>query len=644
MASSGLRILATSRHLLGIEGESAFTVPPLSLPAPEQPITADSFGRYEGVRLFAERCASSLPGFTISERNLEPVIAICRRLDGIPLAIELAAVRMRSLAPEQILERLDDRYRLLTAGRRAVWPHQRTLRSTIEWSYDLCSVAERALWARLSVFAGSFDLRAAEEVCSGRGIEREEVFDLISQLVDKSILARENNDVSARYRLLETIRQYGHELLASSGDEPTFRRRHRDYFRQLAQKAEKEWFGPHQIKWINWVRAESSNLRSALEYSFNHPGNPPANGADEGFAMTAALAVFWIATGSLQEGRHWLHRAIDSSPDSTLARIKIQSICGFVNMHLGDIDAAVSLIDESRALARSANATSTDAYVTQYAGMAALRHGDVKTAAVLLDDALAKHRARNHDLGGIAMTEGIPEPLLFLGELPRAKRLAEEALALTESHDAGWSRSWVSWVYGLVMWQSGDHHQAVHMLRDAIRLKRMSYDLLGMAFCVESIAWVAADAGWVEMAAELLGISQAFWKRLGSTFVQSGHFKGLHDEARSAAMRALGADAFELTFERGTRLPFTQAMTRVLDLKRVGEKKHAGEAEESFPDLTRREQEVADLVAQGMSNKEIASTLVISQRTAEGHVENILTKLGFTSRTQIAVWTSRNER
>ncbi len=261
-AAPGLRILATSRHVLGVEGEQILSVPPLSTPDPGQEVLAGDATHYESVSLFLDRATAVAPDFAITEANRAAVVELCRRLDGIPLAIELAAVWLRILSPAQILDRLEDRFRLLASGRPAMPPRQQALDATVGWSYDLCSPAERLMWARLSVFSGGFDLEAAEEVCDGDGIPRDDVLNLVASLVNKSIVVRyqATEQTTAWYQMLETVRQYG----AARLDEDDLRElqvRHRDHYRRLAKQFGLESFGPRQADWFIRLRREHGNIR-----------------------------------------------------------------------------------------------------------------------------------------------------------------------------------------------------------------------------------------------------------------------------------------------------------------------------------------------------------------------------------------------
>jgi predicted ATPase len=272
---------------------------------------------YEALDLFEERARAVQPDFTLDTASRDVVAQLCQRLDGLPLAIELAAVRLRALSIEQIVVRLEDRYRLLKSGNRGGPARHQTLRATVDWSFDLCSEPEQALWARLSTFAGGFDLEAAEAVCVDDVIGSDDVFDLLAGLIDKSIVLRGEFRSQVSYRLLETIKAYGREKLSAAGAEENFRRRHRDYYLRLAEQSEDEWFGRHQVEWRDRLQNEQANLWAALEYCFAAPGESPA-----ALHMAGALCFYWNACGHLKDGRYWLERALNSEKRPSADRTK----------------------------------------------------------------------------------------------------------------------------------------------------------------------------------------------------------------------------------------------------------------------------------------------------------------------------------
>jgi non-specific serine/threonine protein kinase len=339
-----LRILATSREPLGIGGEATLPVPSLSVPDPRRPSSAQKSSHCEAMTLFAERAASVVPGFSITEDNRLAVAEICHRLDGLPLAIELAAVRLRALSAQEIAHRLGDRYRLLTRGPRGVPTRQQTLRSCIQWSYDLCTPPEQRLWARLAVFAGGVDLDAAEGVCAGNDLAAEDVLDLVASLVDKSILVPEQGTV-VRYRLLDTIREYGREKLGETGEYTTLRR-HRDWYADFVARADTDWVGPRQVGWLTRLDREHPNIRAALEFSLSEPGEAPT-----AQRIATELFPYWLARGLLSEGRHWLDQALACDTGLTLERSRALSRDSTLAGLQGDLATGSALVEEGRELA-----------------------------------------------------------------------------------------------------------------------------------------------------------------------------------------------------------------------------------------------------------------------------------------------------
>lgn len=629
-----LRILATSRQALGIAGESILLVPPLSVPDPDRPLPpAEALTRYEAARLFAERAAAVLPGFAITASNAAAVARICQRLDGIPLAIELAAVRLQALSVDQLLARLDDRYRLLTNGSRAALPRQQTLRAMIDWSFDLCSAQERALWARASVFAESFDLEASETVCSGDDLPRESVFDLVAGLVEKSILLREEHPSGVRYRLLETIRQYGRERLAESGGEEAVLRRHRDYYLHRVEQVAAAWFGPDQEAWLARLRLEHANLRAALEFCLTEPGE-----AEAGLRIAASLWFYWIATGLLSEGRRWLDLALELETRPSTARAVALWVDAYLAILQSDIPPALPLLRDSQALAERLGDPVALAWSTQVAGMAAMFTDELANAATLLEDALARHRANDDRIGTLDTLFYLASVASMLGDAERAAALCEESLAICETHGECWFNSYMLWVFSLTAWRQGDRGRAFALAQASLRKTRALSERLVIALDIEVLAWTAAADGNYQRAAYLLGAAQPIWQAMGAS-----PFWDLADHHRAcetSTRRALDEKTFQAAFRHGAELTLDQAIAYALEEKAVSARPSA--PGDPAAALTRREWEIAELIAEGLSNREIATKLVIAQRTAENHVEHILTKLGFTSRTQIAAWVAEH--
>jgi len=633
-AGPELRILATSRQPLGLPSEQTVVVAPLEFPDPGAHPSVEELVKYDAVSLFVTRASGVVPGFTLNERNAGSVAAMCARLDGLPLAIELAVVRLRALSPGQVLERLDGRFRLLTGGSRAALPRQQTLRALVDWSFDLCSAAEQALWGRLSVFSGSFDLEAAENVCADATLPRESLFDLVDGLLEKSVLLREEHESTVRYRLLDTIREYGRERLGERGDELTLRRKHRDYYLQLAERACESLFSPDGPVWLERLRLEHPNVRAALGFSLSQPGE-----ADAGLRLAAVLWFGWRELGLLSEGRRWLDRllAIDAAP--TVARAQALWANGSLAVLQGDVAGATSMLAESTRLGRHLADASAQAYAAVFSGQVAMVEGDMVTAVRLLEQALAAHRSTGDTFGTAVTLIRLAVAASALGEGERAVRFAAEYVSLCAEHGARWLEPFGHFVLASEYWRRGDPAQAVGEARETVRTQWTNHDRIGAAEGLEVLAWAAAAQGNGQRAARLLGALDNVWRSVGTPLFGFPHLVQYHEECVERSRRMLGERGFESATARGAQLDFDAVVGYGLE-EPAAESVVEGEA--ASP-LTRREQEIAGLVARGMSNKEIARTLVIAQRTAEGHVEHILTKLGFTSRAQIATWVTERK-
>ncbi|KAF0960907.1 protein kinase domain-containing protein [Rhodococcus sp. T7] len=627
----GLRILATSRETLDVAGEAALRVRPLTLPDSDKEPSLKSLPGYDAVTLFAERAATAVPGFEITEDNAATVAQICIRLDGLPLAIELAAARLRSMSPEQILERLTNRYELLTRGSRSAPSRQQTLRWSIDWSYDLCLPAEQQLWSRLSVFAGSFELDAAEEV-SMYDTEPADLIDLVASLVDKSILIREGSGAVVRFRMLETLREYGREKLEQDGTLPDLRRRHHSWYRQFARQAESEWIGPRQVAWLARLEREQPNLREAMEYGLS----TAADSADAGLEIATALYPFWVSRGLLREGRRWLDRALAQEGEhDTALRVKALHSASVLASRHEDLERAAELIDEGRVLAETRGSAFDRALMLQADGAHALHGGNPEHAVSSFTEALEVLRGERNLLAHVTALHALGLAHEILGHAEAATRCLDEAIRITESHGESVYLGRSSLTLGLVMWrEGGDRDRAVQLLRKGLELARVVDDPFGATWCLEILAWISSRENDFHRAAVLLAAAEMLRRRVGTSIVQIPDLTESHKECELVTRRSLGARAFETASREGEALGFTAAAAYALG-ERLPAAPRRGDPAAA---LTKRERQVADLVAQGLTNKAIAARLVISQRTAQGHVEHVLAKLGFSSRAQIAAW------
>ncbi|TMR04926.1 tetratricopeptide repeat protein [Actinomadura soli] len=629
-AAANVRILVTSRQPLGVGGETVLDVPPMSLPAPDRPMSERHLDESEAVRLFMERAAEAVPDLALAEGDWEAVARLCRRLDGIPLAIELAAVRLRSLSIVQIIDRLDDRFGLLTRGSRTAMPRQQTLRATVEWSHDLCSPGERTLWARLSIFSGGFDLPAVEQVCGGDAIASEDIFELVAALVDKSLVRRDG----ARYRMLETIRQYGRMMLAESGEETTLGRRHRDHYQWVVMRSKEARFGPDQLRWYARLRLDHANIRAAMDFCLTEPGE-----AQTVFRMVTANWPYWIYYGILGEGLHWLSLALKKDSTPTAARAKALWVAGRLALLQSDLSGAELLLRDCADLAKKLGDPSAEAHAMELFGVAELFKGNYAEAISLQEEAVRRYRVIGEPPGACAVAlYRMALAASASGRTDRAEAFCKESLAICENHGTHLYRPLALWALGFNEYRRGDLREAVATIGESLRLQRHSNDQWNTAQCVEVLAWIASAGGQHEHAATLLGAAHTLWRSLGTSMPRTPPFVDFHDPCDSHLHETLGDEAFAAAFQRGAILGPDEAIGYALNEspRRSRRTTRAPSA------LTSREQQVAGLVAQGMTNKEIAATLVIAQRTAEGHVEHILEKLGFASRAQIASWATKN--
>jgi predicted ATPase/DNA-binding CsgD family transcriptional regulator len=619
-----LQIVATSTQALGVAGEQVLTVPPLDVPDAGRAMSAELLLQHDAVALFIERARAGAPSFTLRADNADAVSRLVRRLDGIPLAIELAAARARVLSPAQILARLDEGNRLLTSGSRTVLPHQRSLRALIDWSFDLCTQEERALWARLSVFPFDLDLDAAEEICAGDGIARVSVLDAVAGLIDKSVLIAEENGVKVRYRMPQTLREYGQSCLAGWGQQETFQRNHHDYYRRLAVQAWHEWFGRQQVHWTDWMQREHLNLLAAYEY-----GQAARGAVGGGWEILRALSIYWSLAGPLEEWRRVLERALAAQAEPSRLRALLTCLATWAAVHQGDLPAAESFGNESRELAQQFHDPASYSFASLFLGRALMSRGDLDAAAALFEQSL---QVRERPPVTAAALRGMAEVAAHGGDMGLAKRRMGECLAVCDAHGESWDRATSLSTWAVLTWRHGDSEQAMESARESLRLWSKFQNRLGIAQCVELLAWTAADAGDCERSAVLLGAAAEIRRGVGA-----GLLPDLAEFRRSCeakARGALGERTLSTAMRRGANMPLTEVIGYAL-----GEHpKTVGNAPGEEAVLTRREREIADLVAQGLSNREIASRLVIAQRTAEGHVEHVLGKLGFTSRAQIAAW------
>jgi non-specific serine/threonine protein kinase len=698
-----LRVLSTSREALGITGEAVWRVPPLAVPDSRRDLSADRLAEFEAVRLFVDRARLVAPTFALTDQNAAAVAQICARLDGIPLAVELAAARVRVLTAEQIAARLDDRFHLLSGGARTGLPRQQTLRALIDWSYGLLSDRERILFRRLAAFAGSWTLEAAEGVCSEDGIDRDDVLDVLTGLVDKSLVLAEGQTREERYRFLETIRQYAAEKLVASAEATSARDRHRAWYATLAEQAEPELNGPDSLVWLNQLELAHDNLRAALDWSGE---TNPAHGVQ----LAGCLWRFWGQRGYLTEGRRRLRQALERawafpSPvpasatsgkdraasaseyrtDQHLARALIGA--GLLADFQGDFPEAKVLLEAGSAVYRRIDDRLGTAMALRALGGCLLRGGTASDQVKgILEESLELARrsgdrrriagaivslghlaAREHDYAGaralieeglaifrhVGDARGVGASLWALGWLAldghdanRAEQCFQEGLTIAQRLGNNQGLGFAFLGFAAVARARGDLSRSRRLLEETVRLfqETGNSSVYGAIGFLGDVAILLGDTarGVRLIAAETQGPSQyGPLSALVSTMLNAGR------EASLARARAtLGKTAFGEAWAAGQAMTLDETIQCVHAVESSGPIEAADRAPppRAAPTspLTAREREVAALVARGLTNRQIAGALVVTEGTAASHVEHIRTKLGFHSRAQIAAWAIAN--
>ncbi|HEX4288826.1 MAG TPA: NB-ARC domain-containing protein [Trebonia sp.] len=536
----GVTVLATSRQPLDTLGEQNFTVQPL--PVPDSDTVA--LDRGDAVELFALRAAAAVPDFTVTPANAADVIGLCRRLDGIPLAIELAAVQLRSLALDELTKRLDHRFAVLTGGRPGALERHQTLHTAIEWSFGLCSLAERRLWMRMSVFAGTFSLAAVEEVCAEVELERGEVVNALIGLVDKSVVVREGS----RYRMLDTLREFGAERLAESGEEAACRARH--IGRYLAKA---RYFGDHfadddQMERYHELRETHSNVRAALEYALGDAGGATGAAARwrSGLELACALYGYWQISGLLGEGGYWLTKALERFPAAGRERALALVNRGFVRSFHGDIEGALADCEQGTEIALAIGDDAIVARGYQHLHLTLTFLGRHDEALKVGAEARERLRACG-DRAGEVIFMGQQGHLHHLAGRPlESVATCEEGLAML-GPGAGeqWLRSYLYLIYGLALYQMPGREAACEeVVRQGLLGKSKLGDIVGMAYALSILGWVSLKVGLPERAAWLLGTAAPLWDRSSAPFSGTAIMEQFHLDAERDAAAAIGAERY----------------------------------------------------------------------------------------------------
>ncbi|MFD7922717.1 ATP-binding protein [Streptomyces sp. NPDC059740] len=564
-----LRVLAVGRCLLGLAGEVDVVVPPLA--------------EADALELLTDRAARVVTGFPAQGPERAAALEICRRLDGLPLALELAAGRLRTLSARQVLDRLDDRFRLLTGGAAGSLPRHRTMRLAIGWSHELCEPRERLLWARLSVFAGDFDLSAAEYVCSGAELPAHEVLEVLEELAAQSLLTRTTGPAGLRFRMLDTVRAYGASWLELTDDDARLRRRHRDWYVGLATACELDWFGPRQTEVAARVDVEMPNLRLAMENCL-----ADAEEAYLGQYLAGTLWFHWVGCGRLAEGRHWLGRALAVRGHRDEARLKALWVAGYVAVIQGDALGAVAALEECRVAALHSGNERAAAYGLHRTGCLALLSDDMPGAERLLREALADYRRIGELNSNVLMGQvELALALVFQDDLSGAEQLCREVQEVCQDHGERWTAAYALFVLAFAAWSRGEMARARSLLVESLTVDHAFHDLLGAVLAIELLALVTLDDGVAapggeraaaEEAAVLQGAAERIWPSVGLPLFGSRYFNRPHQLCRDRALQRLGERRYEECRAEGRRLDLDETVARVLCSAVLSGPREAGSA------------------------------------------------------------------
>ena len=681
-----VRILATSREALGVEGEVRWPVPLLSAPEPQRSLTVEALERSESARLFLARARNRDPSFAFTPGSTRAVAEVCSKLEGIPLAIELAAARVGTLSLEQISERFEGSLELLTHGGRTAAPRQQTIRGTLDWSYELLCERERKVFGRLSVFVGGWALEASDAVVSGEGIEEKEVLELLSGLVEKSLVVAEPTaDGGVRYRLLYPIRKYALEKLEQSGELEDVKRAHAEYFLAVAEEVEPQLIGPHEAERFGRLVEELDNFRAALSWASVH------GEAELSLRLAGALGSFWFWEGHSSEGRGWLEGAlIQKGPTSALARAKALGAASLLASQLSDYARARGAAEEGLRLSKEAGTedgrrpffvwnSPTTFFLNRLANVA-MEQGDHERARALGEESLALSRQAIEVQGIVWSLLTLAIAATLRADYEQAERLYAEGMRLARELDSAYARFLFLQNWGWTALIRGDPARATLLIEEAVELARerrrgfmgllsRPLDNLGWAallggelgrakaqfgenmtlfkkrgdrgtllMSLEGLACVAGAEGYALQAARLFGAAEALMEVIDYRLVPQE--RAVLEPYRARVRSGLGEAAWEKAVAEGGALGLDQATAYALSEEKPSEPPSPATSQppiSSTPEhpagLSPREVEVLRLVAEGLTNAQVAQRLFLSPRTVQRHLNSIYHKLGVSSRT-----------
>ena len=625
-----VRVLCTSRERLGVPGEAIVALSGLELPAVANVPPVAGRADVDALRLLVDRAVAGAPDFALTDDNRDAAGDICRRLDGLPLALELAAVRLASMSADDLRERLDDRLALLGDGDGSGSERSRTLGATIDWSHELLAEEERILWRRLSVFAGSFGLEAAEDVCSGAGLQRERIVDLVGGLVRKSILTMGQGGRRGRYRFPEMLRLYGAQRLAEASEDAELARRHAVWYAERFSGGDRPWWATReQGESLEALDVEWANVEAALDFF-----TASARDAEIGLGMAADLWLYWLVRGHYRAGAGRLDALLAIEPAPTPTRAMALWGLAFLSQSTGDYARALSALEEARTICDRTGGDRELAYVLDGLRVVHLRLGDFALAADLGGRSRELMQRRDDDFGLSGCLFGLASAAAAAGDLPGARRLVTEALQASDRAGDKMVRGISNGLLGTVEWLLGNSATAEARLKEAVGIQDLIGHRWGMLTSLEGLAWVAGSSGRLERAALLLGAGAALSEELG--IILFPHGQAQHDACEQAVRAGLGEAGYRGCWERGFALGREQVVAAALE-DAPAAVPQAAEADDAG-DLSARELEVARLVGDGLSNRAIAADLFVSVATVKTHVSHILSKLGLESRVQIASW------
>jgi predicted ATPase/DNA-binding CsgD family transcriptional regulator len=620
-----LRIIATSREPLGISGEGLRPVLPLSVPEPGTPagqLIADG-----SVNLLVERACAIDPGFELNDDNAEAVVQLCRLLEGLPLAIELAAAKLRALTVEQVVERFGRRLTALTAAGTTSASRHRSLRSMVDWSYELCPKTARVLWRRLSVFSATFDLELAESVCAFGELHPDDVLDAIEQLVAQSILSTSRGAGTMRYRVPAAIREVAADLADQAGETTELQRRHRDAMLGRARQTVEQWCGPHQDVLIEQMSLDHAGYVAAIQWSITTPGEHQS-----ALLLVASLRYHYLVGGRLAEGRMRTEAMLAAAGEPSPMRGECLWVASWIALLQGDHIRAEQLLIELSALADELDDAQLAVHVLHWGAMLAMFRGDLDSALRDFRAAVDGHRAHGNRYLEITARYMLACALATGGHAQRALHVSGETAALCEQYGERNARAYTDFAAGLAYWTLGQLDEAEQSAHRVLTTQRTMGDGIAIALVTMLCSWIAYDRNHLRRATDLSAAAGHVWRSLGTS------------------LEAFGPDLSGFAKEHGPpeSQPADSHVGRrfhkfddVIDFVfGAGKSRHGATREDGAP-LSRREREVAELIESGLSNREIAKRLVIAKRTADGHVERILAKLGFSSRAQVAAWMAR---